>query len=216
MARGRITSLTIRLLPPERQTLRAWQRATTIPAGRARRGRIISLAAERTPIAQIAATIGISRRFVYKWIQRSLQKGLEGLADKSGRGAHNVTPQTRWAQKRVTNSLRSFRPEPTDASALFAECMALNRKAFAAGFYNTAYHALAAALYIAHARQDAEGLAQVERLAVEQLALIAATAPGYEYSTRSAEASGLPSIFTMLAREAQTMLLRLPPKDDSA
>ena len=46
--------------------------------------------------------------------------------------------------------------------------MALNRKAFAAGFYNTAYHALAAALYVVHARQDAEGLSQVERLAVEQ------------------------------------------------
>ena len=105
-------------------------------------------------------------------------------------------------------------PEHTDASTLFAACMALNRKAFAAGFYNTAYHALAAALYVAHARQDAEGLSQVERLAVEQLTLIDASAPRYEYSTRSAEASGLPSIFTMLAREAQAMLLRLPHKHD--
>ena len=29
MARGRTTSLTIRLTPAERQTLQAWQRATT-------------------------------------------------------------------------------------------------------------------------------------------------------------------------------------------
>ena len=40
MARGRKTSLMIRLTPAERQTLLAWQRATTISAGRARRGRV--------------------------------------------------------------------------------------------------------------------------------------------------------------------------------
>jgi hypothetical protein len=51
MARGRKTSLTIRLTPAERQMLRAWQRATTIAAGRARRGRIILLAADRMPIS---------------------------------------------------------------------------------------------------------------------------------------------------------------------
>ena len=43
MARGRKTSLTIHLTPAERRTLLAWQRATTIPAGLARRGRIILL-----------------------------------------------------------------------------------------------------------------------------------------------------------------------------
>ena len=82
MARGRTTSLTIRLTPVERQTLLAWQRATTISAGRARRGRIILLLADRLPISTIAATVGISRRFVYKWVQRFVQEGLEGLHDK--------------------------------------------------------------------------------------------------------------------------------------
>ena len=86
MARGRKTSLTIRLTPVERQTLLAWQRATTISAGRARRGRIILLLAERVTIRDIATTVGISRRFVYKWAQRFLQHGIEGLADKPGRG----------------------------------------------------------------------------------------------------------------------------------
>ena len=47
MARGRKTSLTIRLTPAQRQTLLEWQRSTTIPAGRARRGRIILLMADR-------------------------------------------------------------------------------------------------------------------------------------------------------------------------
>ena len=93
MARGRTTSLTIRLTPTERQTLLAWQRATTIRAGLARRGRIILLAADRMPIAQIAATVGISRRFVYKWVQRFLQTGLMGLADKPGRGYRRVSRQ---------------------------------------------------------------------------------------------------------------------------
>ena len=93
MARGRKTSLTIRLTPAERQTLLAWQRATTISAGRARRGRIILLVADRVPISDVAATVGISRRFIYKWVQRFMQDGLEGLADKPGRGHRRVLPQ---------------------------------------------------------------------------------------------------------------------------
>jgi len=86
MARGRKTSLMIRLTPAQRRTLLAWQRATTISAGRARRGRIILLMADGMPISDVAATVGISRRFVYKWVQRFLAKGVEGLADKQGRG----------------------------------------------------------------------------------------------------------------------------------
>jgi DNA invertase Pin-like site-specific DNA recombinase len=87
MPRGRKTSLTIRLTPAERQTLQAWQRATTIPAGRARRGRIILLLAEGRTISDIATTVGISRRFVYKWVQRFLAQGIKGLADQPGRGS---------------------------------------------------------------------------------------------------------------------------------
>ena len=87
MARGRKTSLTIRLTPAERQTLLAWQRATTIAAGRARRGRIILLVADGMPISEVAATVGISRRFVYKWVKRFLEQGIEGLTDKPGRGS---------------------------------------------------------------------------------------------------------------------------------
>jgi transposase-like protein len=87
MARGRTTSLTIRLTPAERQTLLAWQRATVIPAGLARRGRIILLLADGVPITAIAATVGISRRFIYKWARRFLEQGLAGLADKPGRGS---------------------------------------------------------------------------------------------------------------------------------
>jgi biotin operon repressor len=72
--------------PEERQTLLAWQRAPTIRAGLVRRARIILLLADGVPITDIAATVGISRRHAYKWIQRFMQEGLAGLEDKPGRG----------------------------------------------------------------------------------------------------------------------------------
>jgi len=86
MPRGRKTSFTIYLTPAQRQTLLAWQRATAISAGLARRGRIILLLADGVTITDIAATVGMSRRHVYKWGQRFVQHGLEGLQDKPGRG----------------------------------------------------------------------------------------------------------------------------------
>src|SRR6266487_6956921 len=99
MARGRTTSLTIRLTPTERRTLLAWQRATTIAAGRARRGRIILLVADGMAISDVAATVGISRRFVYKWVQRFLEKGIEGLTDKPGRGHWRLSRQPARAEQ---------------------------------------------------------------------------------------------------------------------
>src|SRR5262249_60293878 len=100
MARGRKTSLTINLTPTERRTLLAWQRATAISAGLARRGRIILLVADGVPITDITAIVGISRHFVYKWAQRFLEQGLEGLADKPGRGYRRVQhPSTQKEQQ---------------------------------------------------------------------------------------------------------------------
>ena len=82
MPRGRTTSLTIRLTPAQRQTLLVWQRAASIPAGVARRARIILLLADGMTITDIAAAVGLSRRHTYKWIQRFVQEGLEGLHEK--------------------------------------------------------------------------------------------------------------------------------------
>src|SRR5574341_1409260 len=81
MPRGRHTALKIDLTPDQRQTLTAWQRSTTIQAGRARRSRVILLLADGMPIAHIAATVGMGRRAVYKWIKRFLEHGVAGLAD---------------------------------------------------------------------------------------------------------------------------------------
>ena len=85
MARGRKTSFTIQLTPAQRQTLLARQHATSIPAGLARRARIIILLADGVTITDIAAVVGMSRRHTYKWIQRFVQAGLEGLEDKPRR-----------------------------------------------------------------------------------------------------------------------------------
>jgi Winged helix-turn helix len=85
MARGRRTSFTIRLTPAERLTLLAWQRATTIPAGQARRARLLLLLADGMTITEAAATVGLSRRHSYKWIQRFVQEGLAGLHEKPRR-----------------------------------------------------------------------------------------------------------------------------------
>ena len=93
MAHRRKPALTMHLTAEDRQTLLAWQRSTTIPVGRARRGRIILLLADRVPISHIAETVGISWRFVSKWVQRFLQHGIERLADKPGRGHRRVPRQ---------------------------------------------------------------------------------------------------------------------------
>ena len=82
MPRGRKTSFTIRLTPAQRQTLLAWQRAAMIPAGLARRARIILLLADGMTITDIAATVGMSRRHTYTWVRRFVQHGLEGLQSK--------------------------------------------------------------------------------------------------------------------------------------
>ena len=104
MARGRKTALTIRLTPAQRQTLLAWQRSTTIAAGHARRGRIILLVAEGMPISDVAATVGINRRFVYKWVQRFLEKGFEGLVDTPGRGHWRVSSTPALAESHAVSA----------------------------------------------------------------------------------------------------------------
>ena len=91
MPRGRKTAFSIRLTPAERRTLLAWQRSTSIPAGLARRGRMVLLLAEGMTITDIATTVGISRRFIYKWVPRFLAQGVEGLYDK-GRSDRRSEP----------------------------------------------------------------------------------------------------------------------------
>ena len=84
--RGRKTQLKVALTPGDRDLLESWQRSPTIQAGLARRGRIILLMSEGTSISDISRTVGIRRRFIYKWVERFQSLGVSGLSDKSGRG----------------------------------------------------------------------------------------------------------------------------------
>jgi hypothetical protein len=85
MPRGRKTSFTLHLTPAQRQTLLAWQRATSVPYGVARRGRIILLLADGVTITDIATMVGMTRRHIYMWIHRFVQEGVEGLTDRPKR-----------------------------------------------------------------------------------------------------------------------------------
>jgi putative transposase len=89
MPRGRKTSFTIHLTPAQRQTLRAWQRSTAIPAALARRGRILLLLANGMTITDIAARVEMTRPHAYKWIRRFMQDGVEGLTDSPQRRGRN-------------------------------------------------------------------------------------------------------------------------------
>ncbi len=90
MVRGRKTNLVVDLTPEERHTLESWQRSTTIRAGLARRGRIILLMAQGASISHVSRTVGIRRRFIYKWVDRFQDQGVTGLTDKPGRGQNNL------------------------------------------------------------------------------------------------------------------------------
>ncbi len=86
MVRGRKTSLTVQVTPAEKRVLETYERSTTISAGLYRRGRIILLLANGASVSETARLVGVQRRNVYKWAERYLQAGPNGLRDKPGRG----------------------------------------------------------------------------------------------------------------------------------
>jgi Homeodomain-like domain-containing protein/NUMOD3 motif-containing protein len=92
LVRGRKTALTIRLTPADRQTLRTWQGGRPIPARLARRGQVILLLADGMTITGITKTVGVGRNSVYRWVQRFLVQGVEGLANKPGQGRRRPGP----------------------------------------------------------------------------------------------------------------------------
>jgi transposase len=55
-------------------------------------------------IPDVATTVGISRRFVYKWVQRFLAQGVEGLADRPGRGYRRVPRQPALTEQHTVSA----------------------------------------------------------------------------------------------------------------
>ena len=96
MARGRRSSLVIKLTPTERRELEALQRRTTTAAGLARRARIVLLRAADLSLVDIERTVGVSEPVVRKWIKRYRDKGARGLGDKPRPGRPPVfSPRSR-------------------------------------------------------------------------------------------------------------------------
>ena len=84
MSQGRKTQIRIFLTEENRSELEAWQRSTSIPAGLARRARVVLMLASGSPVSQTARIVGIERRHVYKWVRRFLDEGPNGLCDRRG------------------------------------------------------------------------------------------------------------------------------------
>ena len=96
--RGRKSSLTIALTPEDRAEIQRWQRATTGPAGLARRGRILLLLEQGETLKEAARLCGMNVRHVRKWAERFRAQGLAGLHDKPRPGRKPVfSPRGRAA-----------------------------------------------------------------------------------------------------------------------
>lgn len=88
--RGPKSPRTVNLTPQEREALLSLTRSTAAPAGRARRARIVLLAADGMPLKRIAHIVGVQRNVVRKWLDRYPEKGLKGLEDKPRPGRPRV------------------------------------------------------------------------------------------------------------------------------
>jgi hypothetical protein len=88
--RGRKSALTIVLTPADRAEIQRWQRATTGPAGLARRGRVLLLLEQGLTLKDAAQRSGLSVRHTRKWAQRFRRHGLAGLRDKPRPGRKPV------------------------------------------------------------------------------------------------------------------------------
>ena len=80
--------------------------------------------ADGVPITDVAARVGMSRRHTYKWIQRFLREGLQGLADRPGRGLRSsrrqlmASPPFTPREREVLTLLATGKPTRRIADAL--------------------------------------------------------------------------------------------------
>jgi hypothetical protein len=87
---GRKTSLVVRLTAEQQAELEHWQRSSTLPAGLARRGRLILLMSQGSSLAHAARFAGLTVRHARKWVGRFLERGTDGLADRPRPGRKPV------------------------------------------------------------------------------------------------------------------------------
>src|ERR1700722_2731774 len=81
--RGVSFATPLELRDGDRERLADLARLPSVPSGLARRARMVLLAAEGMPNAQIARLVGVSRPTVIGWRDRYAQGGIKALEDES-------------------------------------------------------------------------------------------------------------------------------------
>lgn len=99
---------------------------------------------------------------------------------------------------------------------LYEQLMAISEEAIASAHYETAYHALTAALHYAHDIGDEQRLAQVEQTAKAQQDLIDTRAPEHRMSSLSTKKHHASNLYDMLARQASAQILLVQHKQRRA
>ena len=118
------TTEPLRLKPQERASLRGMLRSTRLPAGWARRARVLLLLDVGMSVRKVQVQTGMSPRRIQHWKRCWRQKGLDGLRDapRSGRpkeltlekeaailaasGKPPPGPITHWSSRRLARRLR--------------------------------------------------------------------------------------------------------------
>src|SRR6476620_3812071 len=90
----------------DRKVLESWVRSTSVPAGLARRARIVLLAADGVGTNEIVDKTGSTRPTVTAWRNRYIAEGLAGLDDRHRKGR-----ETEIDQIEVINATLQAPPE---------------------------------------------------------------------------------------------------------
>lgn len=98
------SAMAFSLSAAERADLEHLVRATSTPAGIARRARCVLLLVDGATYAAVCAALAVTDRFVARWKQRYLEGGVLALADapRAGRQDHRVRPAVEARILRLT------------------------------------------------------------------------------------------------------------------
>jgi transposase len=84
-------TVTVEVLPRDREVLASWVRSTSIRAGLAQRARIVLLAADGLGTNEIVRRTGVSKPTVIAWKRRYSAEGIGGLDDRPKPGRPRTT-----------------------------------------------------------------------------------------------------------------------------
>ena len=90
----------------DRERLAELARLPSVPSGLAKRARMVLLAADGMPNAQIARVVGVSRPTVIGWRDRYLQGGVAALEDEPRSGGRRRSARLTWSSQRWLNDGR--------------------------------------------------------------------------------------------------------------